>query len=58
MKTRCTWVNEDPVYLNYHDCEWGVPLYDDRLLFEMLILEGMQAGLNWLTILKKRDAKP
>ena len=55
MKTRCTWVNEDPVYLNYHDCEWGVPLYDDRLLFEMLILEGMQAGLNWLTILKKRE---
>lgn len=55
MKTRCAWVNDDPVYINYHDNEWGVPVYDDRLLFEYLILEGMQAGLNWLTILKKRQ---
>lgn len=55
MKTRCAWVNDDPLYLNYHDCEWGMPIYDDRLLFEFLILEGMQAGLSWLTILKKRD---
>jgi DNA-3-methyladenine glycosylase I len=54
-KTRCAWVNDDPLYINYHDCEWGVPVYDDRLLFEFLILEGGQAGLNWLTILKKRD---
>src|SRR3990167_9043848 len=55
IKTRCAWVNDDPLYINYHDCEWGVPIYDDRLLFEFLILEGMQAGLNWLTVLKKRD---
>ena len=53
-KIRCAWVNEDPIYIDYHDHEWGVPIYDDRLLFEFLILEGMQAGLNWLTILKKR----
>lgn len=55
MKTRCAWVNDDPLYINYHDCEWGVPIYDDRLLFEFLILEGVQAGLSWLTILKKRE---
>jgi DNA-3-methyladenine glycosylase I len=55
MKSRCAWVNENPLYIDYHDCEWGVPIYDERLLFEFLILEGMQAGLNWLTILKKRD---
>ncbi|OGV28473.1 MAG: DNA-3-methyladenine glycosylase [Legionellales bacterium RIFCSPHIGHO2_12_FULL_35_11] len=55
MKTRCSWVTNDPFYINYHDNEWGIPIYDDRLLFEFLILEGMQAGLNWLTILKKRD---
>lgn len=54
-KTRCAWVNDDPLYIDYHDHEWGVPIYDDRLLFEFLILEGMQAGLNWLTILKKRN---
>jgi DNA-3-methyladenine glycosylase I len=54
-KTRCAWVNNDPLYLSYHDQEWGVPIYDDRLLFEFLILEGMQAGLSWLTILKKRE---
>lgn len=54
-KIRCTWVNEDPLYIAYHDREWGKPIYDERLLFEFLILEGMQAGLNWLTILKKRE---
>ncbi len=54
-KTRCAWVNDLPIYIDYHDCEWGVPIHNDRLLFEFLILEGMQAGLNWLTILKKRN---
>ena len=54
-KTRCAWVNADPLYIDYHDHEWGVPVYDERLLFEFLILEGMQAGLSWLTILKRRD---
>jgi len=54
-KQRCAWVSEDPLYLHYHDAEWGVPVYDDRLLFEFLILEGAQAGLSWLTILKKRE---
>jgi len=54
-KTRCAWVNEDPLYINYHDHEWGVPVYDDRLLFEFLILEGAQAGLSWITVLKKRE---
>ena len=52
--TRCAWVTDDPLYIAYHDQEWGVPVYDDLALFEMLILEGQQAGLNWLTILKKR----
>lgn len=52
---RCSWVSDDPLYISYHDLEWGVPIYDDRLLFEFLVLEGMQAGLSWLTILKKRD---
>lgn len=52
---RCGWVNEDPLYLNYHDHEWGVPVCDDRLLFEYLNLEGAQAGLSWYTILKKRE---
>ena len=52
---RCAWVGEEPIYLAYHDREWGVPLHDDRALFEMLILEGAQAGLSWITILKKRD---
>jgi DNA-3-methyladenine glycosylase I len=55
MIKRCTWCGSDPQYLAYHDEEWGVPLHDDRLLFEMLILEGTQAGLSWLTILRKRD---
>lgn len=54
-KKRCVWVKEDPIYIDYHDLEWGKPIYDDRLLFEFLILEGMQAGLSWLTILKKRN---
>jgi len=53
---RCAWAGSDPLYLDYHDKEWGVPLHDDRLLFEFLILEGAQAGLSWLTVLKKRDA--
>ena len=53
--TRCGWVNDDPLYIAYHDEEWGVPLHDDRRLFEMLVLEGAQAGLSWYTILKKRD---
>jgi DNA-3-methyladenine glycosylase I len=52
---RCAWVNTDPLYIDYHDHEWGVPVYDDRLLFEFLILEGAQAGLSWITILKKRE---
>ncbi|MFQ5585717.1 MAG: DNA-3-methyladenine glycosylase I [Thermodesulfobacteriota bacterium] len=55
MKTRCAWVGEEPLYVDYHDMEWGVPLHDDRRLFEFLVLEGAQAGLSWLTILKKRD---
>lgn len=55
MTTRCFWANtDDQLYLAYHDQEWGVPVYDDHLLFEFLILEGAQAGLNWYTILKKR----
>ncbi len=52
---RCAWCTTDPVYQAYHDGEWGVPAHDDRRLFEMLVLEGAQAGLNWLTILKKRE---
>jgi len=55
MKNRCEWSGTDPLYLKYHDDEWGVPLHDDQGLFELLILEGAQAGLSWLTILKKRD---
>jgi DNA-3-methyladenine glycosylase I len=51
---RCAWAGSDPLYLDYHDREWGVPVHDDRLLFEFLILEGAQAGLSWLTILRKR----
>ena len=53
--TRCAWVGEEPLYLAYHDQEWGVPVHDDRLLFEFLVLEGAQAGLSWLTILRKRE---
>ncbi len=52
---RCEWAGSDPVYIAYHDNEWGKPEHDDRKLFEMLILEGMQAGLSWITILKKRE---
>lgn len=52
---RCAWCGNDPIYMDYHDTEWGVPIHDDRLLFEFLILEGAQAGLSWITILKKRD---
>ena len=54
-KTRCTWPGQDPLYVAYHDQEWGVPVYDDRDLFEKLILDGFQAGLSWITILRKRD---
>ena len=54
MKTRCQWCGADPLYVAYHDDEWGVPVHDDRRLLEFLILEGAQAGLSWLTILKKR----
>ena len=55
MKTRCAWCLSDPLYIKYHDEEWGTPVHDDRKLFEMLILEGAQAGLSWLTILKRRE---
>ena len=54
-RIRCAWVNDDPLYISYHDEEWGVPLRDDRELFELLLLEGAQAGLSWYTILKKRE---
>ena len=52
---RCQWVNDDQIYIDYHDLEWGVPLHNDDKLFEFLILEGFQAGLSWITILRKRD---
>lgn len=55
MKTRCDWVGSDPLYIKYHDHEWGVPVFDDQKLFEFLILETFQAGLSWLTVLKKRE---
>lgn len=54
MIERCAWVPDDPLYQSYHDREWGVPVHDDRLLFEFLILEGAQAGLSWQTVLRKR----
>tara|TARA_Y200000002_G_scaffold32343_1_gene23836 strand:- start:702 stop:1280 length:579 start_codon:yes stop_codon:yes gene_type:complete len=54
-KIRCSWPKDDPIYLEYHDKEWGVPVYNDLKLFEMLILEGAQAGLSWITILKRRE---
>lgn len=54
--TRCDWCGNDPLYQKYHDEEWGVPVYDDNILFEFLILEGAQAGLSWITVLKKRAA--
>jgi DNA-3-methyladenine glycosylase I len=53
--TRCPWCGDDPLYVAYHDEEWGVPCHDDRKLFEFLILEGAQAGLSWITILRKRE---
>lgn len=53
--TRCPWAGSDPLYTAYHDSEWGVPLHDDHRLFELLILEGAQAGLSWITVLRKRD---
>jgi len=56
MSERCSWAGSDPLYVRYHDDEWGRPVHDDRKLFEMLILEGAQAGLSWITILRKRAA--
>lgn len=55
-KTRCSWAGDTPIYMDYHDHEWGRPVHDDNRLFEMLLLEGMQAGLSWITVLKKRAA--
>lgn len=55
MKERCTWCGTDPLYMEYHDTEWGVPVRDDQALFEFLVLEGAQAGLSWITILRKRE---
>jgi len=55
LKSRCSWSATDPLYIKYHDKEWGVPLHDDRRLFEFLILDGAQAGLSWFTVLKKRQ---
>ena len=54
-KKRCAWPKDDPLYVAYHDTEWGVPEYDDRALFEKLVLDGFQAGLSWITILRKRE---
>jgi len=56
MTERCDWCGDDPLYVTYHDREWGVPCRDRRPLFELMLLEGMQAGLSWLTILRKREA--
>ena len=55
-KTRCPWCGDDPLYRQYHDTEWGVPVHDDTKLFEFIMLEGAQAGLSWITILRKREA--
>ncbi|MGV3516395.1 DNA-3-methyladenine glycosylase I [Luteitalea sp.] len=55
MPERCPWCGTDPLYVAYHDDEWGVPVHDDRRLFELLILEGAQAGLSWITVLRKRE---
>ena len=55
-KARCSWAGDMPIYIEYHDNEWGRPVHDDMKLFEMLILESMQAGLSWITVLKKREA--
>ena len=54
-KIRCDWCGNDPLYMDYHDTEWGVPVYDDKILFEFLILETFQAGLSWITVLRKRE---
>lgn len=54
-KIRCNWVSNDELYIKYHDEEWGKPVYDDKVLFEFLVLESFQAGLSWITILKKRE---
>jgi DNA-3-methyladenine glycosylase I len=56
MTMRCQWATSDPLYIAYHDQEWGAPLHDERRLFEMLVLEGAQAGLSWITILRKRES--
>jgi DNA-3-methyladenine glycosylase I len=53
--SRCKWVSDDPIYIEYHDKEWGVPVYDSELLFQHLLLDGIQAGLSWITVLKKRE---
>lgn len=55
QRNRCDWATSDPLYIEYHDAEWGVPVHDDRKLFEFLTLEGAQAGLSWLTVLRKRE---
>ena len=55
MKKRCQWCGDDPLYIQYHDTEWGMPVHDDQKLFEMIILEGAQAGLSWITVLRKRE---
>ena len=55
MTNRCSWCGDDPLYVRYHDDEWGVPVREDQTLFEFLILEGAQAGLAWITVLRKRD---
>jgi len=55
MKIRCPWAGNDSLMIEYHDKEWGVPVHDDRLLFEFLVLESAQAGLSWSTVLKKRE---
>ncbi|HAK46725.1 MAG TPA: DNA-3-methyladenine glycosylase I [Spirochaeta sp.] len=55
MRNRCDWCGDDPLYMKYHDEDWGVPVHDERLHFEMLTLEGAQAGLSWLTILRRRE---
>ena len=57
-KERCPWCGSDPLYQRYHDDEWGVPVHDDRTWFEFLLLEGAQAGLSWITILRKRGGLP
>lgn len=55
MTVRCAWVNDDPLYMDYHDHEWGIPVHDDHRWFEFLLLEGAQAGLSWYTVLRKRE---